>query len=82
MLRFTSRSALVLVLLVAATGCGARAVAESPAKTAATCANGQGGDRAEAECLRQVLGDLAALDSNELRLPRRTAVTAWGAQGR
>jgi hypothetical protein len=80
--RFASHSLLALVVLLAASGCGARAVADSPVKSAATCTPAEGERRSEAECLRQVLGELAALDANEQHATRRTAVTAWAAHER
>ncbi|CAN5821014.1 hypothetical protein BH11MYX4_BH11MYX4_48100 [soil metagenome] len=86
MLRFVSHSALVLALVLAATGCSTgstSAAVQSPAETAATsCTRGTGDAQAERACLQQVLSDLAGLDSNEVRGPRQAAATASRTQVR
>jgi len=76
MMQLASRSALVLVLVLAATGCTASAASvQSPAKTGSSCTR-TGDAEAERECLRRVLADLADLDSNDVGAPRRTASSA------
>lgn len=76
--RFASHSLLALVVLLAASGCGARAVtaSASPVKAATACAPAERESRSEAECLREVLGDLAALDANEQPATRRRTALA------